>query len=427
MRHHLSGWLSLLAVCLLLTSSIAAAATELEGFDEVEDEEMIVQDPVKAAAHEQSAAPVEPAAAEGLSAVPETADALLNATAVPERRSLFTTHGRKFPNDFIAEILFALGSVAYAINIYLGRKRNDAIALTWAQQFCDDGAVLDRNFSLLGTGNNTGEVIMRQANHQLLFYASGRRFCSSLRGNLEMKRRQDLFAMAWYVINPRPDFVDLEIAMDEGAMPQMVLFIGQPRFAKERLGEEEDLQKFTKKIEVARDRIAVWPGSKALTVLAEQSTMFYDLMIESMVSQVFGKPAWEASRKYFRFLHFTTEDPRASSPRVLRFSFNLPAQHQMAELTPLMAAMCQFIDIVGSYQPSPEARKKADKKRLEVKLEKYKANADERVDHVAQLREKKALEEQEKLRRMTPQQRERYTEKKKQLMQKRQMKFKMIK
>lgn len=46
MRRHV-GWLSLLAVCLLLTGSIAAAA-ELEGFDEVEDEEPIVQDPVKA-------------------------------------------------------------------------------------------------------------------------------------------------------------------------------------------------------------------------------------------------------------------------------------------------------------------------------------------------------------------------------------------
>lgn len=38
-------------------------------------------------------------------------------------------------------------------------------------------------------------MIMRQANHQFLFYASGRRFCSALRANLEMKRRQDMFAM----------------------------------------------------------------------------------------------------------------------------------------------------------------------------------------------------------------------------------------
>jgi hypothetical protein len=48
--------------------------------------------------------------------------------------------------------------VLYAVNIYLGRKQNDAIALAWAAQFCDDGEVLDRNFSLLGTGNNSGEV-----------------------------------------------------------------------------------------------------------------------------------------------------------------------------------------------------------------------------------------------------------------------------
>jgi len=41
-------------------------------------------------------------------------------------------------------------------------------------------------------------------------------------------------------------------------------------------------------------------------------------------AQVFGSKAWESSRKYFRFLHFTTEDERSVSPRVLRFSFNLP-------------------------------------------------------------------------------------------------------
>lgn len=42
-----SRWLTLLAVCLLLSGSLAAAA-ELEGFDEVEDEPPAVQDPVKA-------------------------------------------------------------------------------------------------------------------------------------------------------------------------------------------------------------------------------------------------------------------------------------------------------------------------------------------------------------------------------------------
>jgi hypothetical protein len=43
-----STWLALLAACLLFTSGPAAAATELEGFDEVEDEPVVAQDPVKA-------------------------------------------------------------------------------------------------------------------------------------------------------------------------------------------------------------------------------------------------------------------------------------------------------------------------------------------------------------------------------------------
>lgn len=44
---HRGRWLALLAAWLLLTGTLAAA-TELEGFDEVEEEPSVVQDPVKA-------------------------------------------------------------------------------------------------------------------------------------------------------------------------------------------------------------------------------------------------------------------------------------------------------------------------------------------------------------------------------------------
>lgn len=53
--------------------------------------------------------------------------------------------------------------------------------------------------------------------------------------------------------------------------------------------------------------------------------------------QVFGRTAWEGgARKYFRFLHFTTEDARANSPRVLRFSFNLPPIDKVRNLLLLL-------------------------------------------------------------------------------------------
>jgi hypothetical protein len=45
--HYRGRWLALLAAWLLLTGTLAAG-TELEGFDEVEEEQPVVQDPVKA-------------------------------------------------------------------------------------------------------------------------------------------------------------------------------------------------------------------------------------------------------------------------------------------------------------------------------------------------------------------------------------------
>lgn len=54
----------------------------------------------------------------------------------------------------------------------------------------------------------------------------------------------------------------------------------------------------------------------------------------------------------------------------------------MDELTTLMGVMCQFIDIVGSYQLPPEARKKAEKRRQEVKL-KLKSELTQEFDRIA--------------------------------------------
>ena len=46
-----------------------------------------------------------------------------------------------------------------------------------------------------------------------------------------------------------------------------------------------DLKLYTRRVEVTRDKIPSWPHDK-LTVLAEQSSIFYDLMIPELVEQV---------------------------------------------------------------------------------------------------------------------------------------------
>ncbi len=46
-----------------------------------------------------------------------------------------------------------------------------------------------------------------------------------------------------------------------------------------------DLRLYMRKVEVAKDRLPSWPHDK-LTVLAEQPSIFYDLMTEAMMEQV---------------------------------------------------------------------------------------------------------------------------------------------
>jgi len=66
------------------------------------------------------------------------------------------------------------------------------------------------------------QVLIRESNHSFTFHASGRRFCRSLTAKVELKRRQDYLSLGWYFLQPRTDFVDIEVAMNEGAMAPMV-------------------------------------------------------------------------------------------------------------------------------------------------------------------------------------------------------------
>ena len=63
--------------------------------------------------------------------------------------------------------------------------------------------------------------------------------------------------------------------------------------------------------------------------------------------QVFGRAAFEEARKYFRFLHFTTEDERSTHPRVLRFSFNLPPADRVNDMKESDIGACLYPDAVN--------------------------------------------------------------------------------
>jgi hypothetical protein len=79
--------------------------------------------------------------------------------------------------------------------------------------------------------------------------------------------------------------------------------------------------------------------------------------------QIFGQKAFGFHGKYFRLLHFTSEQSYGPKDQraVLRFSFKLPPLDQMKHLTKLISSVGVFVDVVGNYKLSPDQRKRAEK------------------------------------------------------------------
>lgn len=54
------------------------------------------------------------------------------------------------PQNYILESLLGLGLVIYIVNIFIGKRKNEHVAITWAREYCEEGEMMDRNFALIG-------------------------------------------------------------------------------------------------------------------------------------------------------------------------------------------------------------------------------------------------------------------------------------
>lgn len=121
----------------------------------------------------------------------------------------------------------------FIANYLRGRAINEGRAVAWAEAYCTTDALFDRNFALLGPGDGDGELLIKESQNRFLLYASGRRSCASVSATLNLRPRQDLLLSLWGVLFPSRDVVDVEVTMQEGAMPPMVLLVATKKMAKE--------------------------------------------------------------------------------------------------------------------------------------------------------------------------------------------------
>eukprot|EP00775_Hariotina_reticulata_P006704 gene6704-6925_t len=165
--------------------------------------------------------------------------------------------------------------------------------------------------------------------------------------------------------------LEVEVFMNEAAMPPTVLVIGLTRIVKALTREDGDIAKFTggKIMTVNRDRAPNFPADR-LAVAAEQPSLFYELLaVEPLL--VKGLAA-----KSFRSAIISSEvgsDVNPPGP-LLTFTFTLP---------PLTDA---GVESINTLLVSPDMRKRAQELREELAKKEAQKGA---LDRQSQLQQKK--------------------------------------
>ncbi|KAG9443999.1 hypothetical protein H6P81_015339 [Aristolochia fimbriata] len=273
------------------------------------------------------------------------------------------------PRSYTVEIVSVSFLIAFIFNYFTGKRENENIALAWATQFATKDSIFDKNFSLLGTGDGKDTpLLLKEGQNVFKFYASGRRFCQGLLATMELKSRHDLISRIYNAIVPCKDEITFEVYMNDDAMDQVVFALAKKKLAKVMHKEVRDLQRFASMVSGSSNRKWV---VEDLSVVSESKEVAGDLITETVLDQVFGDKAFEKYGKGFISLHFSDQH-LGSHKKMLLFKFALPSVNKMADMTRLVALVPYYIDLVGRYKLSQQARSKTEGTRSKLAQEVFK-------------------------------------------------------
>ncbi|CAI5458703.1 unnamed protein product [Closterium sp. Yama58-4] len=309
------------------------------------------------------------------------------------------------PRDFIAEGVFLAFLVIFAINYFVGKWQNEKIALSFANQFATEGNLLAKNFALIGTGDTSEPILVKEGQATFKLYASGRRFCEAMLVTLNLRSRHDLATLAWdALLSSKKDQVDVDVYMNDEDMAPFVLAIVPRKSAKAFIKENADLKEFASML----DAEVVLKGgggsgknkwaADELAIIGDSREAAYELLSDVIIDQLFGEKSYPKIAPLFRALHFTDQQPTGAGAhrKVLRFSFLLP-QGGAAELAKLMASVPFFIDAVGKFRLSAQAKSKAEAARAKAAEAALKESKEKRQEELQRRKEERRKAEEAKL------------------------------
>lgn len=284
--------------------------------------------------------------------------------------------------------------IVFGINYFTGKRENENLALAWAAKFGTKESIFEKNFSLLGVGEGEDSpLLLKEGQNVFKFYASGRRYCQGLLATMELKSRHDLISRIYNAVVPCKDEIHLEVYMNDEAMDQVVFAVARKKPAKAMLKELPDLQKFSSLMSPPSNKKWV---PEDLSIISESKEVAADLITEVVLDQVLGEKSFEKFGKYFISMHFS-DQLSGIHKKKLMFKFALPDHKNMADMTRLVALVPYYIDLIGRYKLSSQARSKTDATRVKAALEAYKElqNARQESMQRKKVERRKMLEEAE--------------------------------
>ncbi|XP_031280206.1 uncharacterized protein At5g49945-like isoform X2 [Pistacia vera] len=273
-------------------------------------------------------------------------------------------------NSYTVEIVCVTFLIMFIINYFTGKRENENLALAWATKFATKNSIFEKNFSLLGVGEgDDSPLLLKEGQNVFKFYASGRRYCSGLLATMELKGRHDLISRFYNLVVPCKDEITFEVYMNDDSMDHVVFAMAKKKTAKTMQKEVRDLNKFAGLI-TAPPAPKKWVVED-LGVVSESREVAGDLITEAVLDQVFGDKAFEKYGKGFISMHFSDQHP-GTHRKMLLFKFALPDANNIGDMSRLVALVPYYIDLIGRYKLSPQARSKTEAARQKAAQEAYK-------------------------------------------------------
>ncbi|KAB5574451.1 hypothetical protein DKX38_001645 [Salix brachista] len=301
----------------------------------------------------------------------------------------------KKKQSFLVEIVCVSFLIMFVINYFTGKRENENLALSWAAKFATKDSIFEKNFSLLGVGEgDDSPLLLKEGQNVFKFYASGRRYCQGLLATMELKSRHDLLSRIYNMVIPCKDEISIEVYINDDAMDHVVFALARKKMAKAMQKELRDLQRFAGSV-VQPPNGRKWVAEE-LAVVSESKEVAGDLITEAVLEQVFGEKSFEKYGKGFISMHVSDQLPGTHKKMIL-FKFALPDANNMADMTRLVALVPYYIDLVGRYKLSSQARSKTDAARAKAAQEAYKELQSARQEALQKKKteRKKMLEEAE--------------------------------